>query len=297
MIIRHSLSNMSSSPPKELTEDLVDYGDNERKNINKEKTRNHNQPYAFLNQDSLAESMGLHIFPGTIGSGSKGGMAFDNKTINYETKVTKEAKEIKIVSLVGTKECKRCLNKAPPFQPKCVYCNNSEFNDKSDSRASISSGAHINFRHIINEYIIFVQDYCDDKKIITIKGYKFLTSNQYFNNYIQNQYDSGNKKGGTANFVPYSYDWFLAGPISILDVFIDISTDKTIITYNLYKPNNEIYDEIDYDEIKNVLRIDELSKIDNEYIINGYLDYEYTVSLYNLRNKSIGKKRGNVTRK
>ena len=135
------------------------------------------------------------MYPETIGSGSKGGMSFDNKTLGQDNQLV-SVKEVKTVSLIGTKICTICNYKCPPFQTKCIYCKGDDFKNKSDSRASISSGAHIKYKHLINHYIIFVQDYDDNTKTISIKGYKFLSTNNYFNRYIQNQYDSGNNKGG-----------------------------------------------------------------------------------------------------
>tara|TARA_B100000902_G_C27305449_1_gene915174 strand:+ start:92 stop:1030 length:939 start_codon:yes stop_codon:yes gene_type:complete len=285
-----------------LTEDLKEYGTNEKKNINKEKTRNNNQPYAFINGGDFGEQITLNLFPNTIGSASKGGMAYDNKTLNKDKELI-SAREVKFVSLVGTKKCKTCNNKCPPFQTCCIYCNSNDFKKMSDSRAGISSDAHIKYKNIINEYIIYVQDYNDDTNIITIKGYKFLSTNNYFNGYIQNQYDSGKNKGGNCNFIPYSYDWVMSGPISIINVDIDISNIEPIITYHLYNPQSEIYDDVSMVTIKKILNSHEQQKfqeqiiLDNKMINNGYIDYEYIKSIFNIRNKCIGKSRGSTCRK
>lgn len=282
-------------PPAILTEDLEAYGTNEKKNIDKEKTRNRNQPYAFLSGGNLGEQLAIDMYPETIGGASKGGIAFDNKTLDHDNKVV-SAKEVKFVSLIGTKECITCKNKCPPFQHTCLYCKSTDFKDNSDSRASISSNAHIKYKHVINEYIIFVQDYNDSTDTISVKGFKFLSANHYFDTYIQNQYDSGSKKGA-CNFIPYSYDWFLSGPISIINVDINISIEPKI-TYHLYNPASEVYDDIPNSMLEKLLNSNEKKIVlDKTRLINGAFEYDYIKDLFKLRAKTIGKSRGSTVRK
>jgi hypothetical protein len=284
------------NPPASLTDELIEYGLLEKRNIHKETTNHRNLPLTFMGGGNLGELLTLEMYPNTIGSASKGGMAFDNKTLDI-SKNTVEAKEVKFVSLVGTKQCKYCTQKAPRFQPKCIYCDNCEFKLISDSRAGISSNAHILYKNILNEYIIFVQDYNVDTKIIGLKAFKFLTKNTYFDSYIQNQYDCGGKLGGSCNFIPYSFDWNMSGAITIMDVSIDISNEYPIVTYHFYNPLSDEYDKIDLSTFKPLLRPAELAKLENVQTLDGYLKYEDIVSLFSLRNKSIGKSRGTVTRK
>ena len=277
-----------------LTQDLKDYGTNEKKNIHKEKTRNRNQCYAFLGGGDFGEQITLSIFPETIGSSSKGGMAFDNKTLDDNKNII-NAKEVKFVCLIGTKQCKSCKQKSPPYQDMCSYCNSENFNNISDSRASICSIAHIKYKKIINEYIIYVQDYDDKKEIISIVGYKFLSKNNYFDKYIQNQYDSGDKKGGSCNLIPYSFDWYMCGPITFIDLHIDISKIEPIIKYNIYNPKSEIYDNIPI-KFERLLKPNELEVL-SELSKEKCADYLYISCLLNIRKKSIGKSRGTTTRK
>jgi hypothetical protein len=279
----------------QLIQELKDFGINEKKNIIKEKTRNNNQCYAFLGGGDFGEQITLSIFPGTIGSASKGGMSFDNKTLDKDKNI-KSAKEVKFVCLVGTKECKSCKQKCPPFQKKCIYCNGENFKNYSDSRAGISSKAHIDFKEYINEYIIYVQDYDEKKEIISIIGYKFLSKNMYFNNYIQNQYDSGNKNGGTCNLLPYSFDWYMSGPIKFIDIHIDISKFEPIIKYNIYNLKSEIYDNIPVVDFEKILNKNEL-ELFYELPKEKRSEYLHVCSKLNIRNKSIGKSRGTTTRK
>ena len=284
-------------PPALLAEDLTDYGINEKKNIVKEKTRNRNQPYAFMGGGDHGEQLALDMFGETIGSASKGGVAFDNKTLDKDNKLV-SAKEVKFVSLIGTKQCKDCKKKCPYFQKTCLYCKSDNFKYISDSRASISSEAHIKYKDIMNDYIIFVQDFDNTKQIINIRCYKFLSKNSYFNTYIQNQYDSGNKKGGTCNFVPYSYDWFMSGPISILNVDINISNTEPEIIYHLYNPLSDIYDDLPNDKLEELLNSNEKTIIlDKTRLTNGCFKYDYIKDIFKLRPKTIGKSRGSTSRK
>ena len=173
-----------------------------------------------------------------------------------------------------------------------------DFKNMSDSRAGISCEPHIKYKHIINEYIIFVQGYNDSTGTITLKGYKFLSKNAYFDTYIQNQYDSGNKKGGTCNFIPYSYDWFMSGPITIMDVDINISTIEPEITYHLYNPLSEIYDTLPIAMLEKKLTSGEKTIIlDKTKLINGCFEYDYIKDIFKIRSKSIGKPRGITSRK
>ena len=284
-------------PPNILTEELKEYGLNEKKNIVKEQTRNRNQPYAFLGGGDIGEQLTLTMFPETVGSASKGGMAYDNKTIDKDGKVI-SAKEVKFVSRCGTKQCNQCKNKCPLFQSKCIYCNCKDFKYMSDSRAGISSDAHIKYKDVIKEYIIFVQDYNSDTQTITLKAYKFLSKNEYFNSYIQNQYDSGKKRGGSCNFIPYSYDWNMSGPITILIVDINITKSDPEIVYHLYNPESRIYDNVPKSALDKCLNFREKTvNLDKTRLINGCYEYEYIKNIFKLRSKTIGKSRGTTTRK
>jgi len=290
-------SKLSIEPPIILTEDLKEYGINEKKNIDKEKTRNRNQPYAFISGGDFGEQLTLDMYPETIGSASKGGMAFDNKTLGKNNELV-SAKEVKFVSRIGTKLCKICKNKCPPFQITCLYCKSDNFKYMSDSRAGISSEAHIKYKHLIDVYIIFVQDYDNTTQTITIKCFKFSTKNSYFNTYIQNQYDSGKKKGGTCNFIPYSYDWFMSGPISIMNVDINISKNEPEIVYHLYNPLSDIYDDVPNSMLEKILTSKEkIIILDKTKLINGCFNYDYIKDIFKLRPKNIGKSRGSTSRK
>lgn len=287
----------SIQPTALLTEELEEYGRIEKKNIYKEETQNRNHPHAFLKGGTFGEYLTLLIYPDTIGGASKGGIAYDNMTIGKDNKLI-SAKEVKYVNLVGAKKCNKCERKCPPFQKKCIFCNGEDFKDISDSRAGISSDAHIKYKDYIIEYIVYVENYNKITNTISLKGYKFISKNAYFDTYIQNQYDNGNKKGGTCNFIPYSYDWFMSGPISIINIDINISNAEPEIIYHLYNPLSEIYDDIPYDKFEKLLNSDEKKLIlDKTILINGCFKYDYIKDIFKLRAKNIGKSRGSTSRK
>jgi hypothetical protein len=283
--------------PHQLSDELIHWGINEKRNINKEKMLQKNLPLAFLNGGDFGEELTLYMFPETIGSASKGGMAYDNKTVDIETKEILSAKEVKFVCLEGTKECKKCKYKAPRFQPMCIECGNNEFNLKSDSRAGISTVAHLKYKDILQEYIIFVMKYDEENEIINLEAFKFISSNEYFDKYIQNQHNGGNSQGGTCNFIPYSYDWHLSGPIMILNISINISQETPMLTTHFYDMNATAIVKVP----KKIFTKTELEKynwVNNTDVDAKELDYEIVMnSGITIRDKKLGKTRGIVSRK
>tara|TARA_A100001015_G_scaffold254515_1_gene295327 strand:+ start:174 stop:1037 length:864 start_codon:yes stop_codon:yes gene_type:complete len=279
---------VSENMPRLLHDELKHWSNEEKRNIEKEKYMNRNHPFAFLSTGDIGEELTLYMHPNSIGGCSKGGMAFDNKEID-ENKETKYAREIKFVCLEGTKECKKCKYKCPRFQDKCLFCNGNDFKLMSDSRAGISVTAHVKYKKYLQEYIIFVMQFNEDKFIIDLKCFKFLSTNKYFDDYITNQYENGT--GNTCNFIPYSYDWHLSGPIKIMDVDIDISDDQTKITTKFYDITSMIYEGVP----KNVFNNEEIQKYN---ITKDYTNYdEIKEKNIPLRKKNLGKSRGTVTRK
>ena len=288
-VIEHEL-------PPELVEELLHFATSEQRNIQKEKHSLSNQPRTFTGGGELGEIFTYNMYKdeGFIGSASKGGMAFDIKKVNKETGIVESAKEVKFVCLEGTKECNSCKYKSPRFQQSCVYCGKNELNLKNDSRAGISTSAHVKYKHILDEYIIFVMKYDEKQEIISLETYKFLSSNTYFDKYIQNQYDSGNEKGGSCNFLPYSYDWYLSAPIKVLNVEINISQETPILRTLFYNTNANTIEKIP----TKIFKKNELEKLNFTTSDTPYMDYEFVMnSGITIRNKTIGKSRGDVSRK
>ena len=268
---------------------IQEWAKNEKKNIVKEQNLNKNHSFAFTNIGDLGEELALYMYPLSIGGSSKGGIAFDNKEIN-ENKETINAREIKVVCLEGSKQCNKCKNKCPRFQNHCLYCNKeSSFKLISDSRAGISASAHIKYKNVLSEYIIFIIEYNEQTSIIDFKCFKILSSNIYFNKYIENQYK--NSTSNTCNLLPYSYDWHLSGPIKIIDIKINISINEPKIDILFYNMNSIIYEKVP----KKIFKQHEIEKYG---IIHENTEYEIiNEKNITLRSKPFNKSRGKLIRK
>lgn len=283
-----SVEEVSENIPREFHDEVEHWSKEEKRNVKKEKSMGRNLPIAFNGLGDKGEEFALYMFPESIGGSSKGGMAFDNKELD-DNKEIKLAREIKFVCLEGTKECENCKLKCPRFQDKCIYCNGNKFILKSDSRAGISSTAHLKNKIKLQEYIIFVMEFNEDKFIINLKCFKFLSTNEYFDAYITNQHENSTSK--TCNFIPYSYDWHLSGPIKIMELDIDISGNETKITTKFYDTTSMIYEDVP----KNVFYNKEIQKYN---ITKDNTNYdEIKEKNIPLRKKNLGKSRGTVTRK
>ena len=293
--VNHEYVEISTGePPDEVKEELTNWAKVEKRNIVIEQNSQRNLPRAFCGVGDLGEALVLAMYPESIGSSSKGGMAHDNKEVNAVTGEIMCAREVKFISLEGTKTCKKCPQKSPRFQKRCYYCHSTDFKLNRDSRAGLSSKAHQEWyveKRILNEYIIFIQRYDENIETIELVAFKFLSSNEYFCEYIKNQYENG--KGSSCNFIPYSYDWFLSGPIKILDIAIDISNENPILNTKFYSINSTRHEMVPI----SLFNKNEIT----EYKFNAIhekLNYDYVMSTgIKIRNKNLGKNRGKVTRK
>jgi len=296
-----SLADQEQIIKKNLYEEIIEWCSSEFKNIRREKTFNKNMSFAFTDLGDTGELFTLILYPESIGSSSKGGCAFDNKEYNddYTFKITRE---VKFLSLDGSKICKTCetLNKTngtkretkvPRFQTKCLFCKESNFYIPKDSRWGISAKAHkdyCNNTYKLNEYILFLSEFDETNNCINLKCYKIYSSNKYFTDYIENQYENG--KGNTCNFQPYSWDFYLSGPISLFDINIDENGE---ISENFFDLKNE--------NIMNVPKsIIEKNKKNCTYegaVPEEGLKYSNIIDVCTIKKKSLGKKRGTITRK
>lgn len=297
-ILSLRMSNVTDECKFNLIENLNEFKIKEYKNIEKEKKKNRDQPYAFTDLGGIGEEIALSINPEYIGSASKGGCAFDIKLENADRSKIVDAKEVKMISLDGSKECKQCDRKAPRFQLTCLKCGGCDFKMHSDSRAGISASAHCKYKEIISEYIIIACKYDDDKNCIWIKAWKIKSDNEYFNDYIINQCENG--KGNTVNCLPGSVDFNLSGPIKLFEYELYHDYNKEIY-FNL---NNEEYEKIPklnmftgkpLREYKYVN--DEFSKLFDDTISVDYLENIHKFVKKSGKKTNLGKERGITTRK
>jgi hypothetical protein len=284
-----------------IFDEISDWAKNEFKHIRREKTFNKNMSFAFTDLGDTGELFTLILYPDSIGSSSKGGCAFDNKEYNedYTFKITRE---VKFLSLDGSKICKTCesLNKTngtkretkvPRFQPKCLFCKESNFYIPKDSRWGISAKAHkdyCNDTYKLNEYILFLSEFDETNNCINLKCYKIFSSNKYFSDYIENQYENG--KGNTCNFQPNSWDFYLSGPSKLFDINID---ENGIIS--------EVFFDLDNKKIMNVpksiIKKNKQYCSYSEFIPEDGLEYSSIIGFCERKKKALGKKRGTVSRK
>lgn len=282
---------------KNLQDEIVDWAKEEFKNIKKEKKLNKNISLAFGNIGGKGEMFTIMLFPESIGSSSKGGCAFDNKEYNKDGKF-KITREVKFLSLDGSKICNTCVSqnnktetKVPRYQTACLFCKQSDFHIPKDSRWGISAKAHkdyYNDTYKLNEYILYISETNDDGNKINFKCFKILSSNEYFIKYIDNQFTNG--VGNTCNFMPYSWDFYLSGPIILFD--IDINEDGSI-NENFWNLSNNHTMNIP----KSIIIKNKIYCSYNGIIPEEGLEYSEGIKFCVIKNKSLGKKRGTVTRK
>lgn len=289
----------SEEDKRMLFERISKFAKDESENIKKEQTLNRNLPFAFLGMGELGEELSLYMYPNSFGNASKGGIAFDNlEYIDDENRLKenniKLAREIKFVSLDGSKICTNCNNKAPRFQNICILCRNTEFKEKFDSRAGIKAKEHFTYSNVLSEYIIFVSKYNDSTNTLNLKCHKFFSDNTYFNNYLK--HINENTKAGNANFVPYSFDWHLSGPMLLFNLDID---NEGFIKENFFDLENKKYDDF---PLKIIQKQDTLCLEDEQKSLyesmkdEDIINYELAIEIFKMRKKNCGKARGTVSR-
>lgn len=273
---------------------ILDFIANERKNILFEKTQNLNLSKAFKGVGDFGEELTIYLFEKSIGSASKGGCAFDNIELNDEKdntqndkkKEIKIAREVKCCCQIQPKKCKKCTKKAPYFQEVCLYCKSVDFDKVHDSRYGIDSKAQIQYNDYIKEYILIHITYNDETNNVNLKVFKIKSDNEYFQGYIKNQYE--NSKSTTCNMLPNSYDFYLSGPIMLLDY--DIS-EKNNITKNYFDLLNEKKVFIPTSIFKKQEKIDLNIDLNAEYVL-----YDDMKEHFALRKKNLNKDRGVTSR-
>jgi hypothetical protein len=273
----------------------------EFKNKRKEEKSNRCHSYVFNDLGGFGEELVLYMYPNSIGAGSKGGCAFDNREIDRATQKTNKAREIKCVSLDGTKMCSICKSKNPRFQLSCSICQNDDTNKfilKADSRCGISASAHMKYKDIMTEYIFIICKYIDG--FISYKCFKIDPTNEYFYNYVEKQHTDG--KGDTVNLLPYSYDFHLSGPILLFDILVSEDNTEIVKYFNI---ENQSKCDIPLKNentgltlfTNNILESFCSHEDKRNLFSGGSIDYDANISFFNPKKKALGKERGNTTRK
>ena len=272
----------------------------EFEDITEESNECRNQSYAFLDTGNWGEKFASKLFPKSIGSASKGGCAFDNQEIDVNTKEQICAREVKFCCLDGSKKCRECDRKVPRFQEKCLFCDKSDFIMKSDSRFSISAKQHMKYREKIKEYIIFVSKYNNVKKTINLKCYSINSTNNYFNNLVEKQYECG---GNNCNILPFSYDFYMSGPCELFNIDFSENDDAQISNFNMENITPCNIPMINQNTGQPIFTKKMFTKLTSDkvgfsdFVENGgFLPYEQYGHLFIIKKKSYGKPRGELIR-
>jgi hypothetical protein len=264
-----------------LVTELKDFNEEQRIKIKKEIKLNKNSSMAFTGVGNFGEYLTTIIFPNSKGSGSKGGVAYDNTEGDF-------AREIKVCCLVQSKKCNNCDSKNLYFQKTCMSCQGTDFKIMKDSRFGINAKEHFKSNGVIKEYILYIIDYEDDTETIKIQCYKIMSDNEYFKNYLSNQL-SKSEKSSSVNCLPFSYDFYLSGPVMLFDM--ELTKDGHIIK-KFYDMNNQ--------QMLNIPGSIFTSKELKQYSLKEKDTYKYEDIISKgvcIRSKKLNKSRGDVSRK
>jgi hypothetical protein len=298
---------------------LVRQFDYEIERIQDEETDNLNISQAFDGIGKFGEILTTAIFPGSIGSASKGGCAFDNHCL-----LTNKKREVKTCCIIQPKICNSCVQinkdnesnegvvrsilaeiiekidpsgaqstqhspnqtKVPFFQKRCLFCGETvNFSYPKDSRFSIDCKAHFAYEADIVEYVFHLIDYKDDK--IIFETFVIQSANRYFRQMLKNQLEKG--ASAHCNFLPKSHDFYSSAPIKILEMVY--TRDKQIQSFVFNPENREICEypvELLSKELKKSLKMDPQKT---------HISYEELEDKLEPKKKNFGKVRGTVTRK
>jgi hypothetical protein len=288
----------------------------ELERIQDEETDNLNISQAFDGIGKFGEILTTAIFPGSIGSASKGGCAFDNHCL-----ITNKKREVKTCCIIQPKICNICAKpqpkeptdagdivgnilaeiidkiagqipsqpsqtKVPFFQKRCLFCGEtSNFTYPKDSRFSIDCKAHFAYESQIAEYVFHLIDYKDDR--IIFETFVIQSANKYFRQMLKNQLEKG--ASAHCNFLPRSHDFYSSAPIKILEMVY--TRDKQIQSFVFNPENREICEypvELLSKELKKSLKMDPQKT---------HISYEELEDKLEPKKKNFGKLRGAVVRK
>ncbi len=264
-----------------LVSELKDFNEEQRIKIKKEIKLNKNSSMAFTGVGNFGEYLTTIIFPNSKGSGSKGGVAYDNIEGDF-------AREIKVCCLVQSKKCNNCDAKNLYFQRTCISCQGTNFKIMKDSRFGINAKEHFKSNGAIKEYILYIIDYEDTTEKIKIQCYKIISDNEYFKNYLSNQL-SKSEKSTSVNCLPFSYDFYLSGPVMLFDM--ELTKDNQVIK-KFYDMNNQQMLDIP----GSIFTAKELK----QYGLKEKDTYKYDHIISKgvcIREKKLNKSRGEVSRK
>ena len=264
---------------------LVRQFDYEIERIQDEDADNLNISQAFDGIGKFGEILTTAMFPGSIGSASKGGCAFDNHCL-----LTNKKREVKTCCIIQPKICNICA-KPPPKEPTnagdIVGSILAEIIDKITGQSVGSGQTKVPFTYEadIVEYVFHLIDYKDDR--IIFETFVIQSANRYFRQMLKNQLEKG--ASAHCNFLPRSHDFYSSAPIKILEMVY--TRDKQVDSFFFNPENREICEypvELLSKELKKSLKIDPQKT---------HISYEELEDKLEPKKKNFGKQRGAVVRK
>ena len=242
----------------------------------------------------ISEAGGLgeylaHLITGKTGNASAGSgfdLIDEEKKRNKENRFADEAKMC--VNIRGIK-CGSC-NIRYLFWKKPEICscgeNLTKNKYKGGGRFGIDAEAGVEYHKELDKYIVQSIDpveYNKDCRKLTYRAWIIDAYNPQFVEYVENQYY--NAKANNCNLLPYSYDFYRAEPVKVIELLIDINDDTIIPVF--FDLDNTISDKMNI----NLLKSKELTHY------NLLKDNETNIGkLFPLRNKNLNKSRGETSR-
>jgi hypothetical protein len=188
---------------------------------------------------------------------------------------TEDQGESKVCSYVQYRVCQDCKYSVMFFLDKCPRCNCTDLKSpKSDTRWGIIPATHIRYVEELKEYrltLIEPESYSPNCRKFLVKIWAINPQSEHLNDFVH-EVINRSKKGTIINLLPYSDDFYYCDPILHLDGIIDIDDGEFDIKF---------------------------CDIENKKIVEPPTDYKFKhlSSAELLKNKKLGKPRGDVKRK
>lgn len=301
----------------------------ELERIQDEETDNLNISQAFDGIGKFGEILTTTIFPGSIGSASKGGCAFDNHCL-----ITNKKREVKTCCIIQPKICNSCvqinkdkeskekidssvegvvrsiiaeiiekIDSIPAQQPQMVQHSSNQIKVPFFQKRCLFCGETVNFSYPKDSrfsidckahfaYETDIVEYVFH--LIDYKDDKIIFETfviQSANRYFRQMLKNQLEKGTSAhcNFLPKSHDFYSSAPIKILEMIY--TKEKNIQTF-IFDPENREICEYPIELLSKELK--KSLKVDPQ---KTHISYEALEDKLEPKKKNFGKLRGAVVRK
>jgi len=161
------------------------------------------------------------------------------------------ADESKLAVWVRAKICNGCGEKVLFFKPKCE-CNSKDFTYPSDSRFGIDSKAGIEYKKILQYYVLQIirpAEYNSNNRKFIYEAFLVDADNKFFSEYLLNQL-MVSKKSNNCNLLPYSYDFYRAQPKKVVELEIDVNEVGSEIDVKYFNLKNTQPEQMDLNVVE-----------------------------------------------